>query len=493
MDTHFDVGIIGGGIAGMATAARLQAKGLKTIVFEAHATVGGCAGYFRKKGFAFDVGATTLVDFQPGGVGDELLKKIGMPLPENENLPGYIAWLPDRNVTLYREQDKWAKERIEKLGNSENHFRFWRKLDLLSDTFWEVSRNGMALPIKRFSDFRKALSILTWQNLPLIRYLFKTVDQLLEECDLQRDKPLKALLNMLIEDTVHSNTAQAPIINAALGVTIRGAGLTRADGGMFGFWRKFIRRYIDLGGIIKLSHPVLSVTGKKGDFQIKTAKTSAHCSQIVSAMPLDNTAKIAPKAISQEIKPKIQAHEHELGSAMVVFLGVPEAEVRNDTFTHHQLLQDYDKPFGYGNNMFISISRKGDLLSAPEGYRAVMISTHCDHESWIGLKGQAYQNRKQTLFDELLGYARRVYPDLGKNALVKEMGTPKTYEHFTRRKHGTVGGFKQNLSNTNQFAIGHKTKMPGFWIVGDQTWPGLGTVACTLGSRIVAERVYDSM
>ena len=63
-----DVAIVGGGIAGMATAARLQARGLSTIVFESHGQPGGCAGFFRRRGFSFDVGATTLVDFEPDGV-----------------------------------------------------------------------------------------------------------------------------------------------------------------------------------------------------------------------------------------------------------------------------------------------------------------------------------------------------------------------------------------------------------------------------------------
>lgn len=63
----YDTAIVGAGVAGMATAARLQAHGLSTIVFEAHGQPGGCAGFFRRRGFAFDVGATTLVDFEPSG------------------------------------------------------------------------------------------------------------------------------------------------------------------------------------------------------------------------------------------------------------------------------------------------------------------------------------------------------------------------------------------------------------------------------------------
>src|SRR5437660_11788167 len=114
----FDVAVIGGGIAGMATAARLQARGLSTVVFEAHGQPGGCAGFFRRHGFAFDVGATTLVDFEPGGVGGELLENIGLTLPVREVLPGYLAWLPDRRVALHRHPLLWHRERLQRLGDS---------------------------------------------------------------------------------------------------------------------------------------------------------------------------------------------------------------------------------------------------------------------------------------------------------------------------------------------------------------------------------------
>src|SRR5947209_16164407 len=101
------VAVIGAGVAGMAVAARLQARGLFTVVFEAHGQPGGCAGYFRRRGFAFDVGATTLVDFREG-VGGQLLAEVGMPTLEGEALPGYVAWLPDRVVTLLRDQGAWG-------------------------------------------------------------------------------------------------------------------------------------------------------------------------------------------------------------------------------------------------------------------------------------------------------------------------------------------------------------------------------------------------
>src|SRR5262245_46821667 len=119
-------------MAGMATAARLQAHGLSTIVFEAHGQPGGCAGFFRRRGFAFDGGATTLVGFEPDGVGGELLAAAGLPPIEGEALPGYVAWLPDRTVTLHRNPAAWDAERLRMLGDSPRHRQLWQWLDRLA-------------------------------------------------------------------------------------------------------------------------------------------------------------------------------------------------------------------------------------------------------------------------------------------------------------------------------------------------------------------------
>jgi phytoene dehydrogenase-like protein len=180
-----------------------------------------------------------------------------------------------------------------------------------------------------------------------------------------------------------------------------------------------------------------------------------------------------------------------MGGAIVVFLGVPEGEVEGQMFTHHQLLQDYDAPLGNGNNMFISVSAAGDSESAPAGQRAVMISTHCKLEDWEHLSDEEYPLYKAEIGQRLVNYARRVYPTLGKQALVYAIGTPRTYARFTHRPRGAVGGVQQTLANSNQNAIPHDIGVPGFWMVGDTTWPGLGTVACVLGSRIVAEGVME--
>jgi len=267
-----DVAIIGGGIAGLATAARLQASGLSTIVFEAHGQPGGCAGFYRRSGFSFDVGATTLVDFEPGGVGGELLERIGMPVIPGEPLPGYVAWLPDRKITLYRDSPKWMTERLRILGDTPAHRRFWKLLDRLADVFWKASRQGIKQPLSSTADVIRTIRSVGLGNLPCVRYLHWTMGDALRAHRLRDDRALVGLLGMLIEDTVHSTVDEAPLVNAALGITIRGAGLTRARGGMRGFWQEFIKHYCSLGGHLRVGCPVKRVSGQLGKFLVETGR-----------------------------------------------------------------------------------------------------------------------------------------------------------------------------------------------------------------------------
>jgi C-3',4' desaturase CrtD len=470
-----DVVIVGGGLAGMATALRLQAAGLSTMVLEAHGHAGGCAGYWRHRGFSFDVGATTLVDFEPGGVGAELLDTVGLPPVRGEQLPGYVAWLPDRRVVLHRDPAAWHAERLRAFGDDEAHRALWTLLDRLADVFWRAAREGIRMPVRRPGDLLHNVRALRASNLPLTRYLFATMGDALHKHGLDREPALPALLGMLIEDTVHSGVEKAPLVNAALGITIRGAGLTRPHGGMHGFWRTLVTHYRELGGDLRTGTGVSRVDGEPGAFTVHTRRNRFEAGQVVLAVPAEVSARICPRVMPR-LLPYLERDRSELGGAVLVMLGVPESEV-------------YDQPLGDGNNMFVSVSAAGDELSAPAGHRAVMVSTHTSLSSWADLDDEEYAQHKKELGERLVGLARRVYPRLGDRAVVVDVGTPRTYQRFGFRPDGAVGGPHQTLRNSNQFAIPHDLGGRGLWLVGDSTWPGLGTVACVLGSRIVADGV----
>ena len=488
---QFDVAVVGGGIAGMTTAALAQSEGLATVVLEQHDQVGGCAGYYRQDGFAFDVGATTLVDFRSGGIGGDVLDRIGVEPPEIDVQDAYDLWLPDRRVTLYHDQQKWSRELRETFGDDENHRRFYRFLDRMSATLWEITRNDVKLPIQSIRDVLRNGWAVGMEDLSLVRYLRWTMKDALTKFDVYDDVALRTMIAMLVEDTVHSTLEEAPLPSAILGITIRKAGLGRAKGGMYGFWRAFEEEYTEIGGTVETGQTVAEIRGSSGDFRISTDRGQYRANQVLSAIPINLTKKIAPSIVGERLDDHVaMLREHE-GGAVVVFLGVPEKEVADREITHHQILLDYDEPLGNGNNMFVSVSASEDSISAPEGHRAVILSTHCDVEPWQGLDEAAYERKKKAMGERLLSATRTVYSDLATDPVVYEIGTPVTYEAFTNRPRGAIGGYRQTVENTNQNAVPQDIGIDGFYLAGDTTWPGLGTVACLKGSSIAADCIVD--
>jgi phytoene dehydrogenase-like protein len=346
------------------------------------------------------------------------------------------------------------------------------------------------MPLRRPADVLHDLRLLGVGNVPMARHLVGTVGGAMRRCGVQDDVALRGLLGMLLEDTVHSAVDRAPLINGALGITMRGAGLIRHDGGMHGFWRGLVQHYRGLDGDLRLAAEVSRVDGDEVGFRLVTRRGVLHARRVVFAVPAPSVARIAPGLpVSRRLRPYLRRDLPDYGGAVVAFLGVPESEVDGQEFSHHQLLQDYHAPLGDGNNMFISVSSSGDTVSAPPGHRAVMISTHTKLRDWTGLDDGEYQQRKKELGERLVSYARRVYPTLGDRAVVYDVGTPRTYERFALRPYGGVGGVHLTNRNANQFAIPHDLGGRGVWLVGDTTWPGLGTVACALASRHVADGI----
>ncbi|WP_313691975.1 phytoene desaturase family protein [Halorarum halobium] len=486
---RFDVAVVGGGVAGMATAARLQSAGRSTVVLERHDRVGGCAGYYRRDGFSFDVGATTLVDFSPGGVGGQLLSEIGFEPPEIDVQDAYELRLPDRTVTLYHDQEQWERERRRAFGDDESHRRFFRFLDRTAETLWGLTRRDVKLPIQGVGDLLRNARAVGPSNVGLVRYLRWTMKDALVRYGVYDDRPLRTAMAMLVEDTVHAGLEEAPLLNSILGVTIRSAGLGRATGGMDGFWTAFTDHYADMGGTLNVGEAVTEVTGSRGSFRVETDDGRHRADQVVSAVPTELTRRIAPSVVGERLDEYVSTMREQEGGAIVVFLGVPEAAVAGREHTHHQILPEYDEPLGNGNNMFVSVSAPGDTVSAPEGYRAVMLTTHCDVEPWQGLDEATYERRRAAIGRRLVRGARTVYPDLGTDPAVYEVGTPVTYEAFTNRPRGAVGGYRQTLETANQRAVPQDVGVDGFYLAGDTTWPGLGTVACIKGSGIAADHV----
>jgi phytoene dehydrogenase-like protein len=175
--------------------------------------------------------------------------------------------------------------------------------------------------------------------------------------------------------------------------------------------------------------------------------------------------------------------------AFMLYLGVDGAAVPSDLPLHHQVV--VGEPMANGNTVFLSLSPAWDETRAPPGARAITASAHTDHHLWWDLYQRdrsGYQALKHDTAARVLSVAERALPGLREAAILVLPGTPVTYERFTRRAWGWVGGFPQ----TSLFQTWGPRLARGLWMVGDSIFPGQSTAAVALGGLRVARELLST-
>jgi len=160
-------------------------------------------------------GRRHLLIVAPGGVGGDFLKAIGLEDLEVEELPGYVAWLPNRRVTLARDPGHWLRERLSMLGDSPAHQRFWKILDHLAAVFWTTTRRGVKLPVRSFGDVCRIAAAVAPADWPLARYLRWTVGDLFRSLGLRTDSSFRITTRRWETATPCSSPYRLPAIHSA--------------------------------------------------------------------------------------------------------------------------------------------------------------------------------------------------------------------------------------------------------------------------------------
>jgi phytoene dehydrogenase-like protein len=100
---------------------------------------------------------------------------------------------------------------------------------------------------------------------------------------------------------------------------------------------------------------------------------------------------------------------------------------------------------------------------------------------------QAFEDRKQLYLERLIDATSIALPSLKPHIRLAMPGTPLTFERFTHRVDGMVGGFPQK-SLWASWAP-HASRDRGLWLVGDSVFPGQSTAGVTLGGLRIAREI----
>ena len=290
---------------------------------------------------------------------------------------------------------------------------------------------------------------------------------------------------LLISAQTTSKWANALYAASALDLARRG--IAHMQGGIGTISKQLAEAVQQQGGKLLYRQEVTGILRAEGRPLEVHTKRGAHydADLVIANLPPWDVARLLPGHLPGAFKQIPRQPENGWG-AFTLYIGLDGSQLEPDFPLHHQVI--LGEPLGEGNSIFLSLSPTWDKSRAPEGMRALTISTHTNLSFWWNLfdNGRStYEAVKASYTERVLAAAEVAIPGLG--AMVKLIlpGTPVTFQRFTRRTRGWVGGFPQtSLLNNYGPRLGKD-----LWMVGDSIFPGQSTAAVALGGLRVAQLI----
>jgi C-3',4' desaturase CrtD len=486
-DLHADATIIGAGFAGLTAAALLANEGLKVRVLERDIHPGGCAAAYTRKTkageFRFAVGATVAAGLEPGGLLDQLYSRLNMR-PKFEALdPAMRLHLRgddgrERKVQLHGTRERWAAE-LERAfpGQLEQKQHFWKEVQGISDVMHHAARKFPVMPFKSLNDVLDTARGFHPQVHRVLFNLYRTVGDLLERHQIN-DPAHRALIDGQLLDSMQCTSKTCALPNGSYALEIYRYGAQYVPGGLASIAEDFSSAIRNRGGEIHYATRARRVIVEHG----KTVGVETHGRTflspiVISTAPLSDTVTLLGESSPPSLEARA-ANLPEIWGAFTLYIAVKDAALPTDAHRFEQVIDYTTGPIdgGLEENFLVSISAPWDRSRAPEGHRAITISTHVHAQDWQHLECDVYQTKKHELEQRITDRLEALWPGFNANIVHLETGTPRTFEKFTLHSLGRVGGVPQTPRAANFHAQHHTSGIPGLYLAGETIFPGQGTI-----------------
>lgn len=473
------VAIIGSGMGALTTAVLLARKGLKVNIFEQNYLPGGCTSSYWRKGLVFESGATTLVGLDEHMPLKYLIDITGIELKTRKlDLPMQVHLKNGNLVYRYQELERWIQE-AERVFGKEGQRAFWTYCHQISEFVWKTSIKQRMFPPRAWKDWVFTARHASLEQLRFAPLAFFNTSWLLKKFKLHQHADFKAFVNeqLLISAQNHSSE-----VNALFGATAL-------------CYTQYNNYYVD-GGLINLVNPLLDFIQKNdgnlqlktkveliarqgNTYSIKTNKGTFEADFVVSGIPINNLLELYP-SINSKFKGKV-LKSNQLYSAFQ--MGIGFRSEKHFESIHHQVHLLNPLPGLDAASIFVSLNHEEDNSRADEkGVRVMSVSTHI-------------RNPENTLIDqdtlerviikelEMRGFL------LEKDIVYQHSSAQKSWEKWTGRAYGFVGGYPQYFKTKpwqmNEARLdGHRA-----YLCGDTAYPGQGIPGTVLSGIIAYEKL----
>lgn len=458
--------------------------------------------------------------------------------PENLNIqspiflvlsPSMDIYMKDFKLTRNENKEEWIEHCKKVFGEPIKQRLFWKFIFYLSSKVWNLSNRMKSFPPNSLKDYWNCLKRIHLTDIFLFLLSFFSFSWLLKLPFFPKNPNFLKFLDEQLMITVQTSHKESPIPMGSCGITYAHLKNTYVVGGL-GELANFLAKFIQLhGGVVHSLEEVNSIQyeSSKKMFLVGTRKGKIYSSNnIVCGIPIWNLNNIIQKSIDVSLKKhnslsqetntmsthpqwvklckevSIRAKKFSKNIWGAYQLGLVIPEFRETPMPiHYQFHLESPLSFGGGKSIFVSCSHIEDthrilnpsLLQIPANTKILVmsISTHLESpESW-SRKDIDYKKKKETIQEEILNALEKNWKGFHKENIIHiHSATPATWETWTGRYQGRVGGIPGSyFHNPFQFPS-PITPMPGFYCLGDTVYPGQGIPAVILGACNLYHRLH---
>jgi C-3',4' desaturase CrtD len=486
--------VIGAGLGGLTAAALLARQGYSVLIADQAWVPGGCASTFKRRGFTFDVGATQVAGLEPGGIHHRIFEMLNIEPPEATFCdPACAVLLPGETqpIRVWRDPERWQQERQRQFPGSEP---FWQFLHQLFEASWAFQSRDPVIPPRSAWDVWQTAAALRPGTLITVPHIFSTVGDALRAYGLAGDRRLKTFLDLQLKLYSQVDSDETALLYAAtaLGVSQSPQGLFHLQGSMQMLSDRLTTALKRDGGDLRMRHRAQTIHVKNGKTtgvtleNLKTGElTFEPADHVVANVTVQNLMTLLGDHAPVGYRHRVDKLPQSSG-AFVIYLGVDAAAIPPNCPPHLQFLYDYDGPIGENNSLFVSVSQPSDGR-APEGKATIIASSFTDPNRWS--RAEDYELLKKTYAEAAIARLAQYFNLTQNTILHQEAATPKTFERFTGRSLGIVGGIGQRVNTFGPFGFANRTPLQNLWLVGDSTHPGEGTAGVSYSALTTVQQI----
>jgi phytoene dehydrogenase-like protein len=476
--TWYDAVVVGAGFGGLATALELTRRGARVALCEMLNYPGGCASTFHHGGYAFEAGATLFSGFEPHQLFGRWIREHGMAVTVDWLDPLVELRTPELRLPVYRDKARFIDSLCALPGAPAPAVRRLFTLQgQVAGALWPLFDDPALLPPL---DLKAVLRHAgrAFQYAPLLRWMGRPLGAVLEHLGLAGFTPLRTYLDALCQITVQCSAAEAeaPFALAAMDYYWRGTGHVR--GGIGQLAKAMVHAVEARGGTVLLANRVKSLSRVPGGWSVKARRGELQARHVVANVLPQGLNRLLGQP-AQGLGSLAERVAEGWGAAMLYLVVRPPP---GDGGAHHlELVQAPGAPFIEGNHLFMSISGEADEGRAPPGHRTVTVSTHVPLKTMARLGPQEQGGYVEGIQRRMEEGLRRLAPEWMGGVEHTMTASPRTYQRFTQREGGAVGGVPRRAGLANYRSLGPLQVMDGLWLVGDTVFPGQSTLATAVG------------